>query len=61
LKFISYIGSRDHHPLELGKSGKMVFGTIDVKREQNEFVKEVEELKRWWKSPRWRKTKRYFV
>jgi len=37
----------------------MVFGTIDVKREQNDFQKEVEELKQWWKSPRFRKIKRY--
>lgn len=39
----------------------MVFGTIDTKREQSQFLKEVEEVKQWWKSPRFRKIKRYCV
>jgi hypothetical protein len=37
----------------------MVYTPIDVKKEQAAFQQEVEELKRWWASPRFRKTKRY--
>jgi len=32
--------------------------TIDAKKEQSDFLKEVEEVKRWWTSPRFRKIKR---
>jgi hypothetical protein len=36
----------------------MVFTTIDTKREDREFAQEVEDVKKWWTSSRFRKIKR---
>jgi hypothetical protein len=41
-------------------SARMVFTKIDSKREQNDFEREVVEVKKWWTSPRFRKILRYF-
>jgi isocitrate lyase len=38
----------------------MVFSVIDVKKEQSEYSLEVENVKKWWTSSRFRKIKRYF-
>jgi isocitrate lyase len=37
----------------------MVFTKIDAKREERDFLREVEEVKQWWTSSRFRKVKRY--
>jgi hypothetical protein len=37
----------------------MVFTEIDTKREERDFLREVEEVKQWWTSSRFRKVKRY--
>jgi len=36
----------------------MVFGKIDIQKEDGEYAQEVEELKKWWSSDRFRKIKR---
>lgn len=39
-------------------SAKMVFTKIDTKAEDRDYVAEVEAVKQWWTSPRFRKIKR---
>jgi hypothetical protein len=36
----------------------MVYSKIDTKLEQTSYANEVEEVKRWWTIPRYRKIKR---
>lgn len=38
----------------------MVYTKIDPVKEDRDFLKEVEEVKKWWAQPRFRKIKRYF-
>ena len=37
----------------------MVFGRIDTQKEDRDYLQEVEEVKKWWSSTRFRKIKRY--
>ncbi|KAI5966556.1 ICL1 [Candida pseudojiufengensis] len=39
----------------------MPYTEIDVTVEENNFQKEVEEIKKWWSEPRWNKTKRIYT
>jgi isocitrate lyase len=39
----------------------MPYTPIDIKQEQAAFDKEVAEVERWWREPRWRKTKRIYT
>ena len=42
-------------------ANNMVPATIDLNKEDEAFVKEVEQVKQWWSDPRWRHTKRPFT
>ena len=39
----------------------MAYTPIDLKKEEQDFQKEVAEIKKWWAEPRWRKTKRIYT
>lgn len=42
-------------------ASNMVNPAADPNLEDELFIKEVEEVKRWWSEPRWRNTKRPFT
>ncbi len=53
--------SQKHNPPTKTTLCKMAYTKVDLSAEEASFQQDIEEIKRWWAQPRWRKTKRIYT